>query len=64
MQTQVLHSTILSCPGVHTLEVLEVVVEVVGAVVVVVVGVEVVVEVVVEVSVPQEAGQAPSLPTT
>ena len=59
MQTQVLHSTILSCPGVHTLEVLEVVVEVVGAVVVVVV-----VEVVVEVSVSQEAGQAPSLPTT
>ena len=62
MQTQVLHSTILSCPGVHTLEVLEVVVEVV--VEGVVVGVEVVGEVVVEVSVPQEAGQAPSLPTT
>jgi len=55
LQTQVLHSTVLSCPGVQLLEVLEVVLEVVGAVVVEVVEVEVE---------SHDAGQVPSLPAT
>ena len=50
-----LHSTVLSCPGVQLVEVLEVVVEVVGAVVVEVLELEVE---------SHDAGQVPSLPAT